>query len=145
MSLPASRDRSCPAFGHRTYELQVATSQTTEDAVHEMIRFLVNAWSRSPMIAVWPVDGTPYVYIGWARETLAIERALGVSADEAAQLAQRAIARMTMERDWDSEAVGWDVSNDFPDWEPMAVSIRKTLLPSARRHYAYCAVSGYRT
>jgi hypothetical protein len=61
---------------------------------------------------------------------------LGVSADEAAQLAQRAIARMTMERDWDSEAVGWDVSNDFPDWEPMAVSIRKTLLPSARRHYA---------
>jgi hypothetical protein len=43
---------------------------------------------------------------------------------------------MTMERDWDSEAVGWDASNDFPDWEPMAVSIRKTLLPSARRHYA---------
>jgi len=100
-----------------------------------MIELLVDAWSRSRLIGTWTDDGVQYVYIDWARETLAIERALDISRNEAATLAQRAIRRMKIERNWDAGAVGWDADNDFPDWQTMAVSIRKTLLPSARRHY----------
>jgi hypothetical protein len=112
------------------------TNEAVHDDVDQMIRVLVNAWSRSPLIATWALDGNRYVYIDWARETLSIERALNVSAADAAHLAQRAITRMKIERDWDSGAVGWDVNDDFPNWQTMAVSIRKTLLPSARRHYS---------
>jgi hypothetical protein len=49
-----------------------------------MIRLMVDAWSRSSMVAIWPGDGDQYVYIDWALDSLAIERALVVSADDAA-------------------------------------------------------------
>jgi hypothetical protein len=112
------------------------TNEAVHDDVEQMIRVLVNAWSRSPLVATWALDGNRYVYIDWARETLSIERALTISAADAAHLAQRAITRMKIERDWDSDAAGWDVDNDFPDRQTMAVSIRKSLLPTARRHYS---------
>jgi hypothetical protein len=112
------------------------TNKAVHDDVDQMIRMLVNAWSRSPLVATWQLDGNRYVYIDWTRETLSIERSLNVSAADAGRLAQRAVTRMKIERDWDADAASWDVDNDFPDWQTMAVSIRKTLLPSARRHYS---------
>ena len=111
-------------------------TKAADDVLDRMIRMLVEAWSRSPLVATWAIDGKQYVYIDWTRETLLIERALNVSAAAAAHLAQRAITRIKVERDWDSDAVGWDADDDFPDWQTMAVSIRKTLLPSARRYYS---------
>lgn len=135
VATPSQPSRSCgwvPTA--KALDFQSAPlSGTRQEAVVQAL--LVAGWSKSSYRARWEVDGRWYVMLDWSSLSRVVEKRLGISHPEANRLTRREIAAIKMERQWDSATVSWDVSNDFPDSETMAVSIRASKQPAARKYY----------